>query len=207
MSFKRVAVAISGSGRSLRNLLERQETLSFKIVGVISSSPSCRGNDVAREFKIPLQVFNFSPQIMSSNIDAIAKCLAEWSSDGVVLAGFLKHWPTIEGWQRLVINIHPALLPKYGGPGMFGAHVHNAVISNRESQSGATVHLVDEIYDHGALVSQIRVPVLPADTSEELAKRVFAAECELLPRTIDKLAKSELALDGQRVWSYDFDQK
>jgi phosphoribosylglycinamide formyltransferase-1 len=207
MSFERIVVAISGSGRSLKNLLEKQSSFAYRVVGVISSNPSCTGNNIARDGKLPLKILDFRPQFQTENIKAITTSLREWGCDGIVLAGFLKHWPAIEAWQKRVINIHPALLPRHGGQGMYGERVHKAVILNKESESGATVHMVDEIYDHGSVISQIRVPVLSNDTVEELAKRVFAAECELLPRTIDKLAKSELALNAQKVWSYDFHQK
>ena len=87
-------------------------------------------------------------------------------------------------WSGRILNIHPGLLPRYGGPGMYGMHVHRAVLAAGEPESGATVHLVDGEYDHGRILAQLRVPVLPGDTPEDLQRRVYGAEMELYPRAL-----------------------
>ena len=105
-----------------------------------------------------------------------------------MLAGFLHYLPIPAAWRGRVVNIHPALLPKFGGKGMYGDRVHQAVIEAREKESGCTVHWVDDVYDHGAVILQKRVPVRPDDTAEDLAHRVFDAECEAYPEAIALLA-------------------
>jgi phosphoribosylglycinamide formyltransferase 1 len=102
----------------------------------------------------------------------------------ICLCGWLKKLSVPPRWERRILNIHPGLLPQYGGPGMYGMHVHRAVLEAGEAESGATVHLVDGEYDHGRILQQLRVPVLPGDTPEELQKRVYAAEMELFPKAL-----------------------
>lgn len=112
--------------------------------------------------------------------------------DLVVLAGFLKLVPAsvIEAYRGRIINIHPALLPAFGGPGMYGRRVHEAVLASGARVSGCTVHLVDELYDHGEILAQRRVPVLPGDTVESLAARVLEAEHQLLPAVVVAAAQA-----------------
>jgi formyltetrahydrofolate-dependent phosphoribosylglycinamide formyltransferase len=112
--------------------------------------------------------------------------------DLVVLAGYLKLVPAgvIAAYRNRIVNIHPALLPAFGGPGMYGHHVHEAVLRSGAAVSGATVHLVDEVYDRGEILAQARVPVLPGDTVESLAARVLKAEHLLLPAVVLKAAEA-----------------
>ena len=107
----------------------------------------------------------------------------------IVLAGFLKKLPAklVETFPKSIINIHPALLPKYGGKGMYGIRVHEAVISNHETESGITIHYVDDVYDNGEIVFQKKCEVLPSDNAESLAKRVHALEYEYYPAEIKRL--------------------
>jgi folate-dependent phosphoribosylglycinamide formyltransferase PurN len=109
-----------------------------------------------------------------------------------VLAGYLKLVPSgvIERYRGRILNIHPALLPAFGGPGMYGRHVHEAVLASGAGESGATVHLVDEEYDRGAVLAQARVPVLPGDTPERLAARVLEVEHRLLPAVVLAAARA-----------------
>ena len=110
--------------------------------------------------------------------------------DLVILAGYLKLVPSevIAAFRGRILNIHPALLPEFGGPGMYGHHVHEAVLASGAAQSGATVHLVDEQYDRGAILAQARVPVLPGDTPATLGARVLEAEHKLLPAVVLRAA-------------------
>jgi phosphoribosylglycinamide formyltransferase-1 len=105
-------------------------------------------------------------------------------ADVICLCGWLKKLTVPTRWQGGILNIHPGLLPRYGGPGMYGMHVHRAVLAAGEGESGATVHLVDGEYDHGRVLAQLRVPVQPGDTPEELQRRVYAAEMELYPMAL-----------------------
>jgi phosphoribosylglycinamide formyltransferase/phosphoribosylglycinamide formyltransferase-1 len=112
--------------------------------------------------------------------------------DLVVLAGYLKLVPAevIAAYRGRIVNIHPALLPAFGGKGMFGARVHEAVLASGATESGATVHLVDEVYDHGSVLAQMRVPVLPGDTADRLAARVLEVEHRLLPAVVLAAARA-----------------
>ena len=121
---------------------------------------------------------------------ALRAMLESHGVECIALAGYLKLVPReiTERWRGRIVNIHPALLPKFGGAGMYGRRVHEAVIAAGERESGATVHQVDEAYDRGAIIAQERVPVEPGDTPDSLAARVLAAEHRLYPRTLDALA-------------------
>jgi len=183
---KRLAVLISGGGRTLANLLDRiaAGTLAATVETVVSSRADIRGVEIARAAGIPVHVL--PPQ---------GRPLADWSreifdacraaqADLVVMAGFLHLVEIPDDFMNRVINIHPSLLPAFGGKGFHGDHVHRAVLARGCTVSGCTVHLVDDEYDHGRILLQRAVPVLADDTPESLAARVFAAECEALPEAI-----------------------
>jgi phosphoribosylglycinamide formyltransferase-1 len=131
----------------------------------------------------------------------LAAALRETGADLVILSGYLRKLGplTLEAFAGRVLNIHPALLPKYGGPGMYGRRVHEAVIAAGERESGATVHLVDDQYDHGPVVAQVRVPVLPGDTAEDLERRVTAIEPALFLSTLQQLACGQRTLSALAV--------
>lgn len=198
-----ICVCLSGSGRSLANLLEHQKNARWVVKLVISSSETCKGVDVAMRAGIQVMTFDFSSKSSrekSLNLSTkIQSVFDEHRIGMVVLAGFLKKFPELAGFQGKVINIHPALLPKYGGKGMYGMHVHQAVHKAREEVSGATVHFVNEAYDEGAVISQIQVKILQKYLPEEIANIVFEAECILLPKTIDALLTGELPLQNGKV--------
>ena len=160
----RLAVLLSGSGRTLDNLLERIASghLAATIELVVSSREDVRGVRIAEAAGIPVSV---------------------------VMAGFLHLVRIPAGFAGRVINIHPSLLPAFGGKGFHGMHVHRAVIDRGCTISGCTVHLVDDEYDHGRILLQKSVPVLPDDTPDSLAARVFAAECEALPEAIARFRR------------------
>jgi phosphoribosylglycinamide formyltransferase-1 len=193
----RIVVAVSGSGRTLENLLSSQGEFGFQIVGVISSR-SCRGEEIASSHNIP--VFRFD-----ANSDALKSWLLESSKpDLIVLAGYLKIFPVFDEFRGRIFNIHPSLLPKFGGKGFFGHNVHEAVLASGESYSGASVHLVDEVYDRGAVVSQSKVKVSPTDTAETLAAKVFAVEKNLLPRTLADIIQGNIRPPYSKVKVYRF---
>ena len=178
----RIAVAISGRGSNLAALLAALPPgAPAQVALVLSDRADAGGLEVARENSVPTIVLA-DPADSSAWIDA----LSQHQIDLVVLAGYLKlvPAPVVHRYRGRIINIHPALLPAFGGPGMYGHRVHEAVLANGASVSGATVHLVDEIYDRGAILAQARVPVLPADTPDTLAERVLAVEHRLLPTVV-----------------------
>lgn len=188
----RLAVLISGGGTTLENLIERIRTGRLRRVEirqVVSSRRAVRGVEVARAAGLPLAIvrkLDYPEEPAFS--DAVTAVLDGAGIDLVALAGFLCFWRFPPRYAGRVLNIHPALLPRFGGRGMYGARVHAAVLAAGERESGCTVHLADHQYDHGPIVAQQRVPVLPGDTPATLAERVGAAERELYPRVIQQVA-------------------
>ncbi len=158
--------------------------------------------DRAREHGVPTAVlpprdFPDAPAFA----DALLAVLREHAVDALVLAGYLKQIPApvVAAFRHRTLNVHPSLLPSFGGAGLYGRRVHEAVLAHGCRVSGATVHLVDEAYDTGPIVLQACVPVLPADTPESLAVRVLAAEHRLLPEAVGLLAAGRLRVDGRVV--------
>jgi phosphoribosylglycinamide formyltransferase-1 len=184
----RLAVLISGAGSTLANLIERIREgglCGAEIRLVISSRRAVRGVQIARAAELPVEIIrpiDFADEQAFS--DAITAALDRAEVHLVLMAGFMRLWRLPSRYQGRVLNIHPALLPKFGGLGMHGEHVHAAVLAAGERESGCTVHLVDLEYDHGPIVAQRRVPVLPGDTVDTLAQRVQAAERELYPAVV-----------------------
>ncbi|HEX3236207.1 MAG TPA: phosphoribosylglycinamide formyltransferase [Gemmatimonadales bacterium] len=178
----RVAVAVSGRGSNLQALLRALGPgAPARVVLVLSDRPEAGALEHARSHGVPAEV-------LSQPSDA-----AEWlarlerhRTELVVLAGYLKlvPAPVVARFRDRILNIHPALLPAFGGKGMYGHRVHEAVLASGARESGATVHLVDEAYDRGAVLGQARVPVLPGDTADTLAARVLEVEHRLLPAAV-----------------------
>jgi phosphoribosylglycinamide formyltransferase-1 len=191
----RLAVLVSGGGRTLANLLERiaAGALSATVETVVSSKAGIRAVDIARAAGIPAHVLPPQGRSRADWSAEIFTCCRAAGADLVVMAGFLHLVEIPEDFVGRVINIHPALLPAFGGQGYHGMHVHRAVLARGCTVSGCTVHLVDEEYDHGRILLQKAVPVEPLDTPESLAARVFAAECEALPDAINRLAAGTLS--------------
>jgi len=188
----RLGVLISGSGTTLENLIRRirdGRLRRVQIALVISSRATVRGVTIAREAGLPVEIIRRRDYADEESFSAaISAALDRVAADLVVLAGFLCHWRLPERYFGRALNIHPALLPKFGGKGMYGRHVHEAVLAAGERETGCTVHLVDDQYDHGPIIAQARVPVLPGDTPDRLAERVMAAERELYPQVIQEVA-------------------
>lgn len=187
----RLAVLISGSGRTLHNLLLAIAAgeINGEIVCVVSSAEGVAGIDIAKEFGIPTHVLTrHDAPGTDAYTDAMYDILTPYNPDLVIMAGFLRLLWVKEGWERRILNIHPALLPQAfdyaAGKGMYGDRVHAAVLDNQDTESGATVHIVTNEFDRGQPLGQAIVPVEARDNVESLAARVFAAECELYPRVI-----------------------
>jgi formyltetrahydrofolate-dependent phosphoribosylglycinamide formyltransferase len=177
----RLAFAISGRGSNLAALLAALPAGGPAEVVLVLSNRAAVGLDLARERRIPTLVLP-DPADGGAWLDA----LATHRVDLIVLAGYLKLVPppVVQQYRGRIINIHPALLPAFGGPGMYGRRVHEAVLASGAAVSGATVHLVDEVYDRGTVLAQARVPVLPGDTTDTLAARVLEVEHRLLPAVV-----------------------
>ena len=196
-----VAVLLSGGGRTLANFLARAAdgTLSISLVGVVSSRADARGVHIAREAGLPVGIFRRRDHAdAAAHSRAINAWLAPLAPRMILLAGYLCHYTPPSDFEGPVLNIHPALLPRHGGQGMYGDRVHAAVLAAGETESGCTVHRVDTIYDHGEILGQRRVPVLPGDDCHSLADRVFAQECELYPEVVERLAREILAREARR---------
>jgi len=188
----RLAVLLSGSGRTLANFLAKIEAgeLPATIAAVVSSRGDVRGVEIARAAGLPCAVFRRKDYAdAAAHSAAINAWLAPHRPEIIALAGYLCYYVPPTGFTGPVVNIHPALLPKHGGQGMYGDRVHRAVLAAGETESGCTVHLVSDRYDEGAILAQARVPVRPDDDEHALADRVFAAECELYPRVLGELAR------------------
>ncbi len=184
----RLGVLLSGGGRTLLNL--QREAIAGRLdasIVLVIASTECAGAARAREAGLNVRVI--PGRIPGATLGAL---LREHRVDLVCLAGYLKLLEIPPGYEGRVLNIHPALLPKFGGPGMYGRHVHEAVLAAREKESGCTVHFCDARYDTGAVVLRRRCPVLPGDTPETLAARVFEEECRAYPEAIRRVL-AELA--------------
>jgi|SRR6476660_6465949 len=188
-----IAVLISGGGTTLRNLIEkiRDGALPVEIKLVISSSPGARGLDFARTAGIPTLVVEKTKGLSAEQFSeaVFAPCRAA-DVKYVVMGGFLKHVLIPPDFENRVLNIHPALLPTFGGKGMYGLRVHEAVLAAGAKVTGCTVHFVDNQYDHGPILLQRQVEVRSDDSPETLQARVFAAECEAYPDALKRLWSS-----------------
>lgn len=189
----KLAVLVSGGGRSLENLADhiRAGRLRAEIALVISSKASAYALERAARLGLPHRVHRASrhgtPESFSAAVFADIEAAG---CELVVLAGWLKFLPIPDPWLGRVINIHPSLLPAFGGQGFYGDRVHRAALARGVQFSGCTVHGVDNEYDHGPILLQRVVPVEPDDTVETLGARVFEAECEALPAAIRRCLDS-----------------
>jgi len=191
----RAAVLLSGSGRTLENFLDRigDGSLPIEIVAVVSSRSGVRGLDIAASAGLPAAVFRRRDHAdVAAHNAAIHAWLEARAPDLILLAGYLCYYVRPDWFDGRILNIHPALLPGYGGKGFYGDRVHAAVLEAGEIESGCTVHEVSDEYDAGRILGQARVPVEPGDTVHDLAARVFAAECELYPKMIGEVVAGRL---------------
>jgi formyltetrahydrofolate-dependent phosphoribosylglycinamide formyltransferase len=197
----RLGVLISGGGTTLANFLEqiRAGSLQAEISLVIADRP-CGGVDRARSGAVRCEVV---PRRALGSTAAFSgevfRLLRDAGVDLVVLAGFLARIEIPDDFRERVMNIHPALIPSFCGKGMYGRHVHEAVLARGCKVSGCTVHLCDNIYDHGPIILQRCVPVEEGDTSDTLAERVFRAECAAYPEAIRLFAAGRLRVEGSRI--------
>lgn len=198
----RLAVFLSGGGTTLQNLLDRQAAgaLAGVVACVASDRDGVAGLDRAAKAGVPATVARRKDHPGRESFSAALAGFAEsHGADLICLAGFLQLLAVPPRWENRVINIHPSLLPSFGGKGCHGAHVHQAVLDAGCKVSGCTVHLATNEYDRGPILVQKAVPVLPDDTASTLAARVFSAECEAYPEAIALLASGRVSVEANRA--------
>lgn len=198
----RLAVLLSGGGTTLQNIIDRIDRgeLDATVSVVVASRADAYGLERARRHGIPAVTV-----ARRDYPDAAAYSRAPWpairehGADLVVLAGFMSLLEIPPDYEHRIVNVHPALIPAFCGKGMYGHHVHKAVLEYGAKITGVTVHFVDAEYDHGPIILQDCVPVREDDTPESLAERVMAKERELYPQAIQLFAEGRLRVEGRRV--------
>jgi phosphoribosylglycinamide formyltransferase-1 len=202
----KLAVLISGTGRTVKNFIDlaAEGELPVEIRLVVSSTAKAGGLKFAEEAGIPTRVIRREDYKDGAAGDmefgeAVFSACREAGIDYVAMAGFLKLAPVPDDFIGRVVNIHPALIPAFCGPGMYGQRVHQAVLDAGVKVTGCTVHFVDNEYDAGPIIWQQPVPVFDDDTAETLAKRVFEVEKEAYPHVLKLLAAGRIKLEGRRV--------
>lgn len=210
---KTLVVLVSGAGTTLAAIAEacQKEIIKAKIDAVITNKVKVGASEVAKRYGIvpyviiPRQWGEKMDQDAYGSYQNHSKAILDWARfsrpDLVVCAGYTARLDVTPGWEGRIINIHPSLLPKYGGKGMYGHHVHQAVLDGKEEWSGCTAHVVDNEYDHGTVIAQARVPVLPDDTAATLAARVQATEREMYPEVIQSYLEGKWVASWDKNWS------
>jgi formyltetrahydrofolate-dependent phosphoribosylglycinamide formyltransferase len=195
-----LAVFVSGRGSNLRAVLDSPALKNLiEIKAVVGDKLFCPAFDIAKNFSIP--VYSVGKKEGFISFDDLEIILKDFKIDLIVLAGFLKLIPEnfVRAFRNKIINIHPALLPSFGGPGMYGINVHKAVFESSAQVSGASVHFVDESYDTGRIIAQRCVDISGVKSPEEIAERVLSIEHQLLPYVIEKIALGKVFVDNSRV--------
>ncbi|MGI6458106.1 MAG: phosphoribosylglycinamide formyltransferase [bacterium] len=198
----RTVVMLSGSGSTLQNFIDRMESgdLPIEIVRVISSKRDVYGLERARKHGIPaIAIARRDYPSWEEFNQAITAAVDESSPDLILLAGYMSLFRPGAKYDGKIMNVHPALIPAFCGKGLYGHHVHQAVIEAGVRFTGATVHFVDQDYDTGPIILQKVVPVLSDDTPDSLAERVQAAEREIYPEAVKLFAQNRLRIEGKCV--------
>ncbi len=200
---KKIAVFVSGGGSNFIAIHRQiiQGNILGKIVMVFSNNPNCGGIKFAEENSIPIFIINAAryPNAHTRDEFLLETCLKA-EIDLICLAGFMKMLPQniVKQYEYRILNIHPGLLPEFGGKGFYGTRVHEAVINTGKRESGATVHFVDEIYDHGPIILQKKVEVMETDTPESLAARVLKLEHELFPEVVKAFCENKIIMENNK---------
>ncbi len=184
---KRIVIFASGSGSNAENLIKFfQNSDSTSVVQVLTNNQHAKVLDRCKRLKVSAFSFN---RTAFTKTDDVLNLLKATKPDLIVLAGFLWKFPEhiLEAFPDKVINVHPALLPKYGGKGMYGMHVHEAVVANNESETGITIHYVNENYDEGAIIFQAKCEVNKKDTFKDVAAKIHELEMKHFPEVVKKL--------------------
>jgi phosphoribosylglycinamide formyltransferase-1 len=187
---KNIAIFASGSGSNAQNIaeyFEKSENVNVSVI--LTNNPTAGVISRAHKLNIPILVFT---RKHFSKTDFVVQFLQQQKIDMVVLAGFLWLVPNslVNAYKGKMINIHPALLPKHGGKGMYGHHVHEAVVAEGDTESGITIHYVNEVYDSGDIIFQAKCPVTSSDSPDDVAEKVHALEYKHFPRIIEEFVHS-----------------
>lgn len=196
----RLAVFVSGRGSNLKAILEHSELENLiKVVVVFSDKVECGAFEIARKYGVETKIIGKGDnQISNKNLLDV---LRNYNLDLIVLAGYLKLVPVevVREFENRIINIHPALLPSFGGKGMYGMNVHTAVFNSSAKVSGATVHFVNAEYDKGKIIAQRCVDISDVKSAEEIAERVLKIEHQILPEVIKAFAEKRIIIQDNRV--------
>ena len=189
---KKIVIFASGNGTNAQRIIEfsKSDKSSFSVSAVFCNNPKAYVIQRAKLLNVPCVLFDRS-QFLGEGPDSVMANLNTFNPDLIVLAGFLWLVPSkiVASYPDRIINIHPALLPKYGGKGMYGDRVHQAVLDHKERESGITVHYVSEKYDDGDIIAQYKCDVDSSDTVETLASKIHLLEHEWFPKVIDDLCR------------------
>ena len=195
-----LAVFVSGRGSNLRAVLDSPRLKNLvQVKAVVGDKLDCPAFEIAKNFSIP--VYSVGKKEGFISYDELKTILVDLKIDLIVLAGFLKLIPEnfVAQFRNKIVNIHPALLPSFGGAGMYGMNVHKAVYESSARVSGASVHFVDETYDTGKIIAQRCVDISDVRSPEEIAERVLRIEHQLLPEVIEKIALGRVFVEKFRV--------
>ncbi len=192
----RIAIFASGNGTNAENIISYfQNSNLARVVLVLSNNKNAKVLKRAKHLNVSVLYFSRNELYASSKLIT----LLQNQADLLVLAGFMLRIPAvlIQEFPNKIINIHPALLPKYGGKGMYGMHVHNAVKENNEKETGISIHYVNEKYDEGAIIFQKKVPISPTDSPEQIATKIHKLEYKYFPIVIENLLNTDFKIDTQ----------
>lgn len=195
-----ISVFVSGRGSNLRAILDSPKLKNLiEVKAVVGDKLNCPAFDLAKNFSIP--VYSVGKKEGFISFEDLIAILNDFSIDLIVLAGFLKLLPEnfVRSFRNKIINIHPALLPSFGGSGMYGMNVHRAVFESSAQVSGATVHFVDETYDTGKIIAQRCIDISDAKSPEEIAEKVLKIEHQILPFVVEKIALGKVFVNNFRV--------
>ncbi len=186
---KRIVIFASGSGSNAENLIKFfHNSDNASVIQILCNNPHAKVLDRAKRLNISALSFN---KVAFTKTEDVLNILKASQPDLIVLAGFLWKFPEniLNAFPNKVINVHPALLPKYGGKGMYGKHVHKAIVANNETKTGITIHYVNENYDEGAIIFQAECDVIPNDTADDVAAKIHELEMEHFPKVVEKLLR------------------
>jgi len=200
----KIVVFVSGRGSNLQAIINSIpiELNDVEICAVVSNKINCAAFEIAQQNSIPTYSVNVYSKDNYVTYSDLINVFNQLGVDLIVLAGFLKKIPDefVETYKRKIINIHPALLPSFGGRGMYGMNVHKAVFESSAKVSGATVHFVDTVYDNGIIIAQESVDISDVDSPEKIAERVLKIEHKLLPSVIKMFAENKITVKENRVY-------
>ena len=191
---KKIVIFASGSGTNAENIIKYfEKKKSATVVSVFTNNSNAKVIERATNLKVSSEIFSKNELFEGK----VLKKLNIYQPDLIVLAGFLLKFPEsiIEKYPNKIINIHPALLPKYGGKGMYGMNVHKAVVENQEKESGITIHYVNENYDEGNIIFQESFPLLGNETPDDVAEKIHELEQKYFPEVIEKIITKDLNLN------------